>query len=80
VVRQEQIVKPGFSQDETMPDFGMIIFLEQPQSIQRAYLLPNWVEAQSYWAVWFAKTANAIGLLPKKRDTDNLQKETGGRS
>jgi hypothetical protein len=23
VVRQEQIVKPGFSQDETMPEFPM---------------------------------------------------------
>jgi hypothetical protein len=36
-------------------------------------LLQNWVEAQSYWAVLFAKTANAIGLLPEKRDTGNLQ-------
>jgi len=35
--------------------------------------LQNWVEAQSYWAVLFAKTANAIGLLPEKRDTGNLQ-------
>jgi len=43
------------------------------KSIQRVYLLQNWVEAQSYWAVWFAKTANAIGLLPEKRDTGNLQ-------
>jgi hypothetical protein len=36
-------------------------------------LLQNWVETQSYWVVWFAKTANAIGLLPEKRDTGNLQ-------
>jgi hypothetical protein len=36
-------------------------------------LLQNWVEAQSYWAVLFAKTANAIGLLPEKRDMGNLQ-------
>jgi hypothetical protein len=36
-------------------------------------LLQNWVEAQSCWAVLFAKTANAIGLLPEKRDTGNLQ-------
>ena len=43
------------------------------KSIQRVYLLQNWVEAQSYWAVLFAKTANAIGLLPEKRDTGNLQ-------
>jgi hypothetical protein len=43
------------------------------ESIQRVYLLQNWVEAQSYWAVLFAKTANAIGLLPGKRDTGNLQ-------
>jgi hypothetical protein len=42
------------------------------KSIQRVYLLQNWVEAQSYWAVLFAKTANAIGLLPEKRDTGNL--------
>jgi hypothetical protein len=41
------------------------------KSIQRVYLLQNWVEAQSYWAVWFAKTANAIDLLPEKRDTGN---------
>jgi hypothetical protein len=40
---------------------------------ERVYLLQNWVEAQSYWAVLFAKTANAIGLLPEKRDTGNLQ-------
>jgi hypothetical protein len=26
-----------------------------------------------HWAVLFAKTANAIGLLPEKRDTGNLQ-------
>jgi hypothetical protein len=45
------------------------------KSIQPVYLPPNWVEAQSYWAIWFAKTANAIGLLPEKRDTGNLQKE-----
>jgi hypothetical protein len=44
------------------------------KSIKRVYLLQNWVEAQSYWAVLFAKTANAIGLLPEKRDTGNLQK------
>ena len=43
------------------------------KSIQGVYLLPNWVEAQSYWVVLFAKTANAIGLLPEKRDTGNLQ-------
>jgi hypothetical protein len=43
------------------------------KSIQRVYLLQNWVEAQSYWVVWLAKTANAIGLLPEKRDTGNLQ-------
>jgi hypothetical protein len=43
------------------------------KSIQRVYLLQNWVEAQSYRAVLFAKTANAIGLLPEKRDTGNLQ-------
>jgi hypothetical protein len=43
------------------------------KSIQWVYLLQNWVEAQSYWAVLFAKTANAIGLLPEKRDTGNLQ-------
>jgi hypothetical protein len=36
-------------------------------------LLQNWVEAQSYWAVLFAETANAIGLLPEKRDRGNLQ-------
>jgi hypothetical protein len=41
--------------------------------MQRVCLLQNWVEAQSYWAVWFAKTANAIGLLPEKRDMGNLQ-------
>jgi hypothetical protein len=45
------------------------------KSIQRVYLLQNWVEAPSYWAVLFAKTANAIGLLPEKRDTGNLQDE-----
>ena len=28
-------------------------------------LAQNW-EAQSYWAVLFAKTANTIGLLPEK--------------
>jgi hypothetical protein len=39
------------------------------KSIQRVYLLQNRVEAQSYWAVLFAKTANAIGLLPEKRDS-----------
>jgi len=44
------------------------------KSIRRVYWLQNWVEAQSYWAVLFAKTANAIGLLPEKRDTGNLQK------
>jgi hypothetical protein len=43
------------------------------KSIQRVYLLQNWVETQSYWVVLFAKTANAIGLLPEKRDTGNLQ-------
>jgi hypothetical protein len=43
------------------------------KSTQRVYLLQNWVEAQSYWVVLFAKTANAIGLLPEKRDTGNLQ-------
>jgi len=43
------------------------------KSIQRVYLLQNWVEAQSYWVVLFAKAANAIGLLPEKRDTGNLQ-------
>jgi hypothetical protein len=43
------------------------------KSIQRVYLLQNWVEAPSYWAVLFAKTANAIGLLPEKTDTGNLQ-------
>jgi hypothetical protein len=36
-------------------------------------LLQNWVEAQSHWAVLFAKTANAIGLLSEKRVTGNLQ-------
>jgi len=41
------------------------------KSIQRVYLLQNWVEARSYWAVCIAKTANAIGLLPEKRDTGN---------
>jgi hypothetical protein len=45
------------------------------KSIQRVYLLQNWVETQSYWVVWFAKTANAIGLLPEKRDTGNLQRK-----
>jgi hypothetical protein len=44
------------------------------QSIQRVYLLQNWVEAQSYWAVLSAKSANAIGLPPEKRDTGNRQK------
>jgi len=43
------------------------------KSIQRVCLLQNWVEAQSNWAVFFAKTANAIGLLPEKRDMGNLQ-------
>jgi hypothetical protein len=42
-------------------------------SIQQVYLLQNWVKAQSYWVVLLAKTANAIGLLPEKRDTGNLQ-------
>jgi len=55
-------------------DFVKILFLEiAHKSIQRVYLPQNWVEAQSYWAVLFAKTANAIGLLPEKRDTGNLQ-------
>jgi hypothetical protein len=44
------------------------------KSIQRIYLLQNWVEAQSYWVVLFAKTAKTIGLLPEKRDTGNLRK------
>jgi hypothetical protein len=43
------------------------------KSIQRVYLLQNWVETQSYWMVLFVKTANAIGLLPEKRDKGNLQ-------
>jgi hypothetical protein len=45
------------------------------KSIQQVYLLQNWVEARSYWAVLFAETANAIGLLPEKRDTGNLQQK-----
>jgi len=46
------------------------------KSIQRVYLFQNRVEAQSYWTVLFAKTANAIGLLPEKRDTGNLQTQS----
>jgi hypothetical protein len=51
----------------------MLILKIAHKSIERVYLLQNWVEAQSYWAILFAKTANAIGLLPEKRDTGNLQ-------
>jgi hypothetical protein len=50
------------------------------KSIQRVYLLQNWVEAQSYWVVLSAKTANAIGLLPEERDTGNLQMVRRARS
>jgi len=44
----------------------MDIFLEiAHKSVQRVYLFQNWGGAQSYWVVLFAKTANAIGLLPE---------------
>jgi hypothetical protein len=64
-----------FSVDEDWPyTLRFPLYLEiAHRSIQRVYLLQNWVEAQSYWVVLSAKTAKTIGLLPEKGDTGNLQ-------